>query len=61
MNKNQLITKLNDIEWEDSNSEFQALNNCSRNTASTELSLLVEKNLFKTSGQKGAGSFYVLK
>jgi len=43
------------------NSEFQALNNCSRNTASAELSLLVEKNLFKTSGQKGAGSFYALK
>lgn len=42
------------------NSEYQKLNDCSRNTASNDLSELVEKELFKPSGQKGAGAFYSL-
>lgn len=43
------------------NSECQTLNNCSRNTASNDLTALVDKNLLKPSGQKGAGAFYTLK
>ncbi len=43
------------------NSEYQELNNCSRNTASNDLTELVEKELLKPSGQKGAGAFYTLK
>lgn len=43
------------------NSEYQALNDCSRNTASNDLTELVDKNLLKPSGQKGAGAFYTLK
>lgn len=43
------------------NSEYQTLNNCSRNTASNDLSELVNKDLLKPSGQKGAGAFYTLK
>jgi ATP-dependent DNA helicase RecG len=42
------------------NSEYQKLNDCSRNTASNDLSELVEKKLLKPSGQKGAGAFYSL-
>ncbi len=42
------------------NSEYQKLNGCSRNTASNDLTELVEKNLLKPSGQKGAGAFYTL-
>ncbi len=42
------------------NSEYQTLNNCSRNTASNHLAELVEKDLLKPSGQKGAGAFYTL-
>lgn len=42
------------------NSEYQALNDCSRNTASNDLAELVEKELLKPSGQKGAGAFYTL-
>jgi len=42
------------------NSEYQSLNDCSRNTASNDLTELVEKNLLKPSGQKGAGAFYTL-
>jgi len=44
-----------------SNSEYQQLNDCSRNTASNDLTELVEKELLKPSGQKGAGAFYTLK
>lgn len=44
-----------------SNGEYQALNNCSRNTASNDLTELVVKDLLKPSGQKGAGAFYTLK
>jgi ATP-dependent DNA helicase RecG len=43
------------------NSEYQALNDCSRNTASNDLTELVDKDLLKPSGQKGAGAFYTLK
>lgn len=42
------------------NSEYQKINDCSRNTASNDLSELVEKELLKPSGQKGAGAFYGL-
>ena len=42
------------------NSEYQTLNNCSRNTASNHLAELVEKDLLNPSGQKGAGAFYTL-
>ena len=42
------------------NSEYQTLNNCSRNTASNHLAELVKKDLLKPSGQKGAGAFYTL-
>lgn len=43
------------------NSEYQTLNDCSRNTASNDLTELVERNLIIASGQKGAGAFYTLK
>jgi len=42
------------------NSDYQKINDCSRNTASNDLSELVEKELIKPSGQKGAGAFYSL-
>jgi ATP-dependent DNA helicase RecG len=42
------------------NSIYQEINNCSRNTASNDLAELVGKELFKASGQKGAGAFYIL-
>ncbi len=44
-----------------SNKEYQILNNCSRNTASNDLSELLGKNILKSSGKRGAGSFYELK
>jgi ATP-dependent DNA helicase RecG len=40
------------------NSDYQKLNNCSRNTASTDLMELVKIDVLKASGQKGAGAFY---
>lgn len=43
------------------NSIYQDINDCSRNTASNDLSDLVEKELLNPSGQKGAGAFYSLK
>ena len=42
------------------NSVYQEINDCSRNTASNDLSELVGKELLKPSGQKGAGAFYIL-
>ena len=42
------------------NSEYQSINECSRNTASNELAELVNKKLLNTSGQKGAGAYYIL-
>jgi len=44
-----------------SNKEYQTLNNCSRNTASNDLSELLEKDILISSGKRGAGSFYELK
>lgn len=43
------------------NSEYQKINDCSRNTASNDLTNLVERDILKPSGQKGAGAFYRLK
>jgi ATP-dependent DNA helicase RecG len=43
------------------NREYQTLANCSRNTASNDLTELVDEELLKPSGQKGAGAFYTLK
>jgi ATP-dependent DNA helicase RecG len=43
------------------NSEYQNINDCSRNTASNDLSELVNKELLGSSGQKGAGAYYILK
>lgn len=43
------------------NSEYQKLNDCSRNTASNDLTELVEQDILKPSGQRGAGAFYTLK
>ena len=43
------------------NKEYQILNNCSRNTATNDLSELQEKNILKSSGKRGAGSYYELK
>jgi ATP-dependent DNA helicase RecG len=40
------------------NSEYQDINKCSRNTASSELNDLVNKSIFQSSDVKGAGSFY---
>ena len=40
------------------NSEYQEINQCSRNTASSELNELVNKSIFQSSDVKGAGSFY---
>ncbi len=42
------------------NKEYQKLTGCSRNTASNDLRDLVNKNIFKESGKKGAGSYYVI-
>lgn len=43
------------------NSEYQGINECSRNTASNDLIDLVNKKLVSSSGQKGAGAFYILR
>ncbi len=43
------------------NSEYQSINDCSRNTASNDLTDLVNKELLESSGQKGAGAYYILK
>lgn len=43
------------------NSEYQGINDCSRNTASNDLTDLTEKDILKPSGQRGAGAFYTLK
>jgi ATP-dependent DNA helicase RecG len=40
------------------NKEYQKINNCSRNTASNDLRRLVESDILKESGVKGAGSYY---
>ena len=43
------------------NSEYQKISNCSRNTASIELNDLVDKSIMVGSDVKGAGSFYQIK
>jgi len=42
------------------NSDYQTLNNVSRETATRDLKELIDKQLMKPSGQKGAGAFYTL-
>jgi ATP-dependent DNA helicase RecG len=42
------------------NSDYQAVFNVSRNTASRDLADLVDKDILKASSSKGAGSFYEL-
>jgi len=42
------------------NGDYQKINNCSRNTASNDLTELVEIDALKPSGQRGAGAFYTL-
>jgi ATP-dependent DNA helicase RecG len=42
------------------NSEYQKINKCSRNTASSELNDLVGKTILHSSEMKGAGSYYQL-
>mgnify|MGYP001595746984 FL=1 len=42
------------------NREYQKLSVCSRNTATNELRALVQKEIIKESGKKGAGAFYVI-
>lgn len=42
------------------NKKYQEICDCSRNTASNELSELVKRKMFSPSGQRGAGSFYSL-
>lgn len=42
------------------NSEYQNLNDVSRETATRDLKELIDKKLFKPSGQKGAGAFYTI-
>jgi len=43
------------------NSEYQKINGTSNRTATRDLTELVGKNIFESSGSKGAGSFYRLK
>jgi len=42
------------------NSDYQNLNIVSRETATRDLKELIERQLIKPSGQKGAGAFYTL-
>lgn len=42
------------------NKEYQKINICSRNTATNDLRILVEKEVLKESGKKGAGAYYVI-
>ena len=42
------------------NSDYQTLNDVSRETATRDLKELIDKQLIKPSGKKGAGAFYTL-
>ena len=42
------------------NRDYQELNTCSRNTATNDLRKLIQKEIIKESGKKGAGAFYVI-
>lgn len=43
-----------------SNSHYQEINDCSRNTASNDLSDLVKKEILESSESKGSGAYYTL-
>ena len=43
------------------NSEYQSLNNVSRETATRDLKELIDRKILKPSGQNGAGAFYTIK
>lgn len=43
------------------NGEYQEINETSNRTASRDLTELVERGIFESSGSKGAGPFYSLK
>jgi ATP-dependent DNA helicase RecG len=43
------------------NKEYQIINNISRETASRDLKILVDVEIFINSGVKGAGAVYFLK
>jgi ATP-dependent DNA helicase RecG len=43
------------------NSDYQTINDVSRETATRDLKELIQKDLINPSGQKGAGAFYTLK
>ncbi len=42
------------------NREYQKINKCFRNTATNDLTELVEEGILKASGKKGKGSYYVV-
>lgn len=42
------------------NSDYQTLNAVSRETATRDLKELIDKHILKSSGQKGAGAYYIL-
>ncbi len=42
------------------NSDYQSLNDVSRETATRDIKNLIDRKLIKSSGQKGAGAFYTL-
>ncbi|MCD4817342.1 MAG: putative DNA binding domain-containing protein [Candidatus Cloacimonetes bacterium] len=42
------------------NSEYQKINNCSRNTATKDLTILVEKKVFIKAGTIGVGVYYLI-
>ncbi|RZF61452.1 hypothetical protein [Sphingobacterium corticibacterium] len=42
------------------NSDYQTLNSISRETATRDIKELVYKKMFKSSGVKGAGAYYIL-
>lgn len=42
------------------NKEYQRLSGCFRNTATNDLNDLVKKGIFKPSGKKGKGAYYVI-
>ena len=42
------------------NMQYREINDCSRTTAARDLKELVDRDILKASGQRGAGSFYEL-
>ena len=43
------------------NKDYQRVADCSRNTATNDLKALIELDIIEQAGQRGAGSYYVLK